>query len=388
MMREWLKISAIALFTLHIGNLCAQELSERLEVPEGYALSLFAADIDGARVLRVTPAGDLVVSLTRPGEVWWLARDANGDGRSDGRKRLFSRLERPNGLEIRDGLLYVAENTRVFAVPFDVESGTLRGEPRTLVSGLPEGGSHFRKVIRFGPDGLLYLVIGSSCNVCMEKDSRRAAMHRYSSEGEYLGVYATGLRNSAGFDWKATGELYATDNGRDMLGDDYPVCELNRIVEGGFYGWPFANGFGDPDPNLGEGQDERISASIDPEHGFRAHNAPLGIEFLQHEAHPEDYGDAAIVALHGSWNRSSKDGYKVVSLHWSQDPTTDEQKIEERDFMWGFLEKEKVIGRPAEVAEDASGNIYISDDYADAVYMVSPRPAQTEQETNFGGVAE
>ena len=388
MMREWLKISAIALFTLHIGNLSAQELSERLEVPQGYALSLFAADIDGARVLRVTPAGDLVVSLTRPGEVWWIAKDGNGDGRSDGRRRLFSRLERPNGLEIRNGLLYVAENTRMFAVPFDVESGTLLGEPRTLVSGLPGGGNHYRKVIRFGPDELLYLVIGSSCNVCIEKDSRRAAMHRYSPEGEYLGVYATGLRNSAGFDWKATGELYATDNGRDMLGDDYPVCELNRIVEGGFYGWPFANGFGDPDPDLGQGQDERISASIDPEHGFRAHNAPLGIEFLQHEAHPEDYRDAAIVALHGSWNRSSKDGYKVVSLHWSQDPTTDEQKIEERDFMWGFLEKEKVIGRPAEVAEDASGNIYISDDYADAVYMVSPRPAQTGQETNFGGVAE
>lgn len=357
------------------NSACAEQANERLQVAEGYELTLFAEDVRGARVLRVTSEGDLIVSSARSEEVWWLAKDGNGDGRSDGRRRLLSRLDRPNGLEIRDGRLYVAENTRVITVPFDAATGTLTGESSAIISGLPRGGNHFRKVIRFGPDDLLYLVIGSSCNVCVERDSRRAAMHRYSATGEYLGVYATGLRNSAGFHWKATGELYATDNGRDHLGDDYPVCELNRIVEGGFYGWPFANGFGDMDPNLGEGHEELIADSIQPEHGFRAHNAPLGIEFLRHDSHPAEYRDAAIVALHGSWNRSTKDGYKVVSLHWGRDADTGEQHIEERDFMWGFLDRGNVIGRPAEIAEDAQGNIYISDDYAHAVYRVSVRVA-------------
>lgn len=363
----------LAALILATGSAWSQAPHERLQVAEGYQLSVFASDIRGARVLRVTPAGDLLVALTSSGEVWWLAKDADGDGHSDGRRRLLSNLDRPNGLEIRDGLLYVAENTRVITIPFDSEAASLGGRPHTLIGGLPRGGNHFRKVIRFGPDGLLYLVIGSTCNVCIEEDGRRAAMHRYTADGEHLGAYATGLRNSAGFDWKATGELYATDNGRDWLGDDYPVCELNRIVEGGFYGWPFANDFGDPDPDLGQGRDDLIEASIRPEHGFRAHNAPLGIEFLDFEGHPPGYPGAAIVALHGSWNRSEKDGYKAVSLHWVQKPTTGKEVIEERDFMWGFLERGHVIGRPAEVAEDAEGNIYISDDYAHAVYKVTPQ---------------
>ena len=372
-----LALLGMASMLLAAESACAEALHERLQVAEGYQFSVFASDVRGARLLRVTPTGDLIVALTRAGEVWWLARDADGDGRSDGRRQLLSNLDRPNGLELRDGLLYVAENTRVITIPFDSETASVGGRPSTLISGLPRGGNHFRKVIRFGPDGLLYLVIGSTCNVCIERDDRRAAMHRYRADGEYLGVYATGLRNSAGFDWNSAGDLYATDNGRDMLGDDYPVCELNRIVEGGFYGWPFANGFGDSDPNLGKGREDLIDASIHPVHGFRAHNAPLGIEFLAFEGHPSDYSSAAIVALHGSWNRSQKDGYKVVSLHWGQQPDT-EDSIEERDFLWGFLENERVFGRPAEVAEDGEGNIYISDDYAHVVYKVSAKPMQTE----------
>lgn len=375
MFLHWQSIMVTALLGVSVNSALAQQAHERLRVAEGYELSLFAEDVHGARVLRVTSEGDLIVSSARSEEVWWLAKDGNGDGRSDGRRRLLSQLDRPNGLEIRDGQLYVAENTQVIRVPFDAASGRLAGQTSVLISGLPRGGNHFRKVIRFGPDDLLYMVIGSSCNVCVEEDSRRAAMHRHSASGEYLGVYATGLRNSAGFHWNGAGELYATDNGRDHLGDDYPVCELNRIVEGGFYGWPFANGFGDMDPDLGEGREAEIAESIHPEHGFRAHNAPLGIEFLRRDSHPAGYRDAAIVALHGSWNRSTKDGYKVVSLHWGVDGGTGERQIEERDFMWGFLEGDHVIGRPAEIAEDAQGNIYISDDYAHAVYRVSPRVA-------------
>jgi len=204
--------------------------------------------------------------------------------------------------------------------------------------------------------------------VCIEDDpDRRAVMLRFNPDGTGEKTFATGLRNSVGFDWRpGTGEMYATDNGRDLLGDDFPPCELNRLVEGGFYGWPVANGDRVPDPDLGTGQEERIQASIPPAHSFRAHNAPLGMTFIRGDRIPSDYRGAALVALHGSWNRTKKDGYKVVSLHW------DEQEfISERDFMTGFEVDEDVIGRPADVTEGPDGAFYIADDYAGVVWRVA-----------------
>ena len=175
-------------------------------------------------------------------------------------------------------------------------------------------------------------------------------MLRYTAAGKLVDIYATGLRNS-----------------RDLLGDDFPPCELNRIEKGGFYGWPYANGDRVPDPDLGAGREAVIAASLPPVYSFRPHNAPLGIVFLTSPAQPEAMRGAALVALHGSWNRSVKDGYKVVALHWQPDGS-----ITATDFMTGFLEGSSVIGRPAELAEDADGNIYVSDDYANAVYRITP----------------
>jgi len=340
----------------------------RLRVPPGYGLSLFAADVKGARMVRVTAAGDLLVASQDLGAVLIFAKDKDGDGRADGRRTLLEHLDGPNGLDFRDGYLYVAETGRVVRVRFDSAAGTVAGEPEVVIDNLPAGGNHWKKTIRFGPDGLLYLAIGSDCNVCIEQDERRAAMLRFTPDGKFVDIFATGLRNSAGFDWRdADGELYATDNGRDLLGDDFPPCELNRIRQGGFYGWPFANGDRVPDPDYGKGRDEVIRASIPPVFGFRPHNAPLGIVFLRSAAQPPEFRGAAIVALHGSWNRSVKDGYKVVALHWQPDGT-----IVAQDFLTGFLDGDDVIGRPAEVAEDADGGIYVSDDYANAVYKVTP----------------
>jgi mono/diheme cytochrome c family protein len=172
-----------------------------------------------------------------------------------------------------------------------------------------------------------------------------------------------------GFDWRPQdGQIYATDNGRDLLGDDFPPCELNLLVRGGFYGWPVANGNRVPDPDFGKGQEARVAASIPPVHGFRAHNAPLGITFLRGEGAPAEYRGSAVVALHGSWNRTRKDGYKVVSLHWGGDGT-----ITERDFLTGFLgsSDEDVAGRPVDAAEGPDGSVYVSDDLAGAIYRVA-----------------
>jgi glucose/arabinose dehydrogenase len=341
-------------------------VDSQLHVPDGYGLSLFAAGVPDARMLRVTPDGDLLVASPGRGIVTWLARDRDGDGAADSRHVLLDKLDGPNGLDFHDGYLYVAEQGRVGRVRY--ADGRAIGDYDVVIDGLPKGGNHWKKTLKFGPDGLLYLTIGSSCNVCSEADERRAAMLRYTAAGKLVDIYATGLRNSAGFAWRpADGALYATDNGRDLLGDDFPPCELNRIEKGGFYGWPYANGDRVPDPDLGAGREAVIAASLPPVYSFRPHNAPLGIVFLTSPAQPEAMRGAALVALHGSWNRSVKDGYKVVALHWQPDGS-----ITATDFMTGFLEGSSVIGRPAELAEDADGNIYVSDDYANAVYRITP----------------
>lgn len=351
---------------------------DRMRVPEGFSIGVWAEGIQATpRMLHFTDAGDLLVTTPRSGAVVLLERDSDGDGRSDGQQVLLSDLNRPHGVTTRDGWLYVGETDAIVRVHFDAASRSVQGEPTRIVTGLPGGGNHWTKSLAFGPDGWLYVHVGSSCNVCIEEDERRATLMRFRPDGSDGEIYATGLRNSVGFDWQpGTGQLYATDNGRDLLGDDFPPCELNRIVKGGFYGWPIANGDRVPDPDFGAGQDERIAASIPPAHGFRAHNAPLGMTFVRDENAPDSLRGAALVALHGSWNRTRKDGYKVVSLHWQPDG-----RIEERDFATGFEVDEDVIGRPVDVAEGPDGAFYVSDDYAGLVWRIAygasaPSPAR------------
>jgi len=341
----------------------------RLHAAPGFEVGLYAGDIPAARWLHFTGTGDLIVARTRVGEVLLLERDRDRDGRADGRRVLVTGLDGPHGLAIRGGLLYVAERTAVGRVPFDEGSGAVTGTYQRFITGLTADGSHVTRTIAFGPDGMLYLSQGSTCNVCEEKDPRRATMMRFAPDGTKGEVYATGLRNSVGFDWAPwSGALYATENARDLLGDDFPPDELNRIERRAFYGWPYVNGFNVLDPDLGAGHESLLSIAKPPAHGFRAHNAPLGIVFLRSGARPPGYERAAIVALHGSWNRSVPDGYKVVSLHWREDGS-----IEERDFLAGFLGDSGVIGRPAGVAEGPDGAVYVADDYAGAIYRVAPR---------------
>ena len=370
-----------------------ETIEERFRVPTGYSLGIYAEGIPNARMLRFTPTGDLLVSTPRAGEVVLLGRDRNGDGRSDGRTVLLSGLNRPHGLELHDGWLYVGETDAIGRIRLDpAEPENLAGTAESLagtpaaaddsagtrtsgtyeriVTGLPGGGNHWTRTPRFGPDGWLYVGIGSSCNVCIEEDSRRGSVLRFRADGSGEEVYATGLRNTVGIDWRpGTSVLYGTDNGRDLLGDDFPPCELNRIVQGNDYGWPYANGSRVPDPDFGAGQQARIAASTPPAHAFRAHNAPLGMTFVRRgDLHPS-LRDAALVALHGSWNRREKDGYKVVSLHWDESGA-----ISERDFMVGFLRDDDVVGRPVDVAEGPHGAIYVSDDYAGVIWRIAREP--------------
>jgi len=343
----------------------ADAVGGRIHVAEGFALSLYA-EVPQARVLRPTPAGDLLVSVPRRGRVVILRRDRNGDGRPDGQRTLLEGLDRPYGLDFHGPWLYIAEGSAVARIRFDPQAGRVLGTLAPVVTGLPEGGNHWTRTLRFGPDGRMYLSVGSDCNVCMEKDPRRAAMLRFQPDGSEPEIFATGLRNALGFDWRpGSGELFATDNGRDLMGDDFPPDELDLVVQGGDYGWPVANGDRVLDPDVGPGHEARAAASIPPVFSFPAHNAPLSIRFLRSSGQPAAYRGAALVALHGSWNRTHKDGYKVVSLHWGSDGT-----IHSRDFLWGLLEGEDVVGRPVDVVEARDGTIFISDDYSGSIYRV------------------
>jgi glucose/arabinose dehydrogenase len=344
----------------------AAAFGARIRAADGYAVSLYA-EVPKARFLRPTPTGDLLVSVPREGSILRLLRDADGDGHPDGRNVLLSGLDKPHGMDLHDGWLYIGEGSAIARVRFDAQSGETVGAVERIVRGLPEGGNHWTRTVRVGPDEHLYVSVGSSCNVCIEEDERRAAMLRFRLDGTEAAIHARGLRNAVGFDWRpGTHELFATDNGRDLLGDDEPPCELNRITPDGDYGWPVANGDRRLDPDLGAGNEARAAASIPPAHGFAAHNAPLGIVFLRSDRQPEGYRGRALVALHGSWNRTHKDGYKVVSLRWEDDDT-----IREEDFLTGFLVDDDVIGRPVDVAEAEDGTIFVSDDYAGAIYRVT-----------------
>ncbi|MBX3023986.1 sorbosone dehydrogenase family protein [bacterium] len=349
------------------------ELRARLRVPEGFSVNTYAAGIENARLLLFTPAGDLLVSAPRTGTVWLLQRDADGDGVADGRRVLLDGLYQPHGLALHDGWLYIAETTGVLRLRYDAAAGAVGGPPERIISGLPDGGNHWTRTVHVGPDGKLYVSIGSSCNVCIEDDPRRATIMRFDLDGGQGEIHATGLRNAVDFDWQpGTGALYATDNGRDLLGDDFPPCELNRIVAGGFYGWPIANGDRVPDPDHGAGNEARIAASIPPAHQFGPHVAPLGMTFYRRPpgpapaAFPAEYDDVAFVAEHGSWNRSRKIGYQVVALRFAADGG-----IAETPFLSGFLADDAVSGRPVDPAVGPDGALYVSDDYTGVVYRIA-----------------
>ena len=300
-----------------------------------------------------------------------ILQDEDGDGGVDTITTLLTDLKSPQGLVFDGDWLYYSERDRISKVLFDHQSGTLTGEPQLVIGDLPYGHpyqTHNTKTIGISPDRKLFFTVGSPCNVCEPKDPRYSTILRSELDGSGAEIYASGLRNSIGFDWAPwSGELYATNNGRDMLGDDFPPDELNLVTQGGFYGWPYFNGDNIPDPDYGHKRFDLLASAISPAFKFRAHNAPLGIHFIANtEALPGSLNRSALVALHGSWNRSSLDGYKVIALHWDES-----ENISSSDFMAGFLTEKGVIGRPVDISEDRRGNLYISDDLAGRIYKVS-----------------
>lgn len=359
-------LAMLANVALGLSGPSAQEDADKgiYRLPPGFSMAVYANDVPKARFMRFTPKGDLLVSRPHAGDVVLLRKDNNGDGKHDGIETVVEGLNRPQGMDFHQGWLYIAEREQVGRIRFNTDRAN--GDYQSVITGLTGDGNHWSKTLRFGPDGMLYLAQGSTCNVCIEEDERRATVMRFNPDGSGGEIFATGLRNSVGFDWAPWDNgLYATDNGRDMLGDDFPVCELNRVEQGKFYGWPYFNDNNIPDPDMGPDPASAERQPTAPVHGFRAHNAPLGISFVDTSDWVGDFERVALAALHGSWNRSSPDGYKVVSLHFTS------SGIEERDFLSGFNQNGTILGRPVDVLQGPDGAVYISDDYAGAIYRVS-----------------
>ncbi len=342
----------------------AARMAAGLTAPAGMTVNAYATGLGPARMMALTPRGDILLTVP-PNQLLLIKADRDGDGRTDGVITLLDDLHNASGITLDGDWLYIAVNGRVLRVPFDAEARRVTGAPET-VTRLPAGGMHWTRTIKKGPDGYFYVSIGSDCNVCIEQDPWRAAMIRFKP-GEAPTLYASGLRNSVGFDWQpVTGDLFAVNNGRDWLGDNFPPEEVNRIVEGGFYGWPYLNGDNVPDPDYGKDVGDRAKTAIMPIYKLPAHVAPLAILFLRH-AKPGALAGAALVTEHGSWNRSTKDGYQVVALTWR------DGAISEAPFLTGFLKDGVVSGRPVDIAEAPDGTIYISDDFAGAIWRVAPQ---------------
>jgi glucose/arabinose dehydrogenase len=330
-----------------------------LVVRRGFRVATFAEELDGVRMLARGPDGTIYASLPRPGRVVALP-DTDGDGRADGVRAVVEGLRGPHGLAWAGDTLYVAEEHRVVRlVPPD-------GRLEVVVGGLPTGGNHRSRSLAIRGDTLL-VAVGSSCNLCDERDPRRAAITRYRTDGTGERPFATGLRNAVGLAWHpGTGALWATNNDRDRLGDDRPPDRVNVVVEHGWYGWPECYLPGTPNPEYAD-RAGRCDRAIGPTVPLPAHSAPLGLAFYDAAQFPEEYRGDLFVALHGSWDRSFPTGYKVVrvSMQGGARPGRPE------DFVAGWQIGRRWWGRPVDVAVGADGALYISDDFGDRVYRVT-----------------
>ena len=275
-------------------------------------------------------------------------------------------MHSPNGVAFRDGSLYVAEISKVWR--FDnIESHLAHPPKPVLVSDqFPDKDWHGWKYIAFGSDGKLYVPVGAPCNVCEVDENKFGNIMRMNPDGSDLEVYAKGIRNTVGFDWDpGTKELWFTDNGRDEMGDDIPDDELNFAPKPGMhFGFPYCHAGDIPDPEFGKGKD--CKNYTPPALKLGAHVASLGMKFYTGTQFPKAYRNCIFIAEHGSWNRSSKVGYRVVSVKIENNKV-----ISSEPFATGWLVGQKVFGRPVDVLVMPDGSLLVSDDYAGCVYRIS-----------------
>jgi glucose/arabinose dehydrogenase len=337
---------------------------ETINLPPGFGISVFSSGLGDSRMMALGPDGALYVAERGAGRIVRLP-DRDGDGVADQVEVVADGLRSPSSIDFTtDGSLYVGETTRILRLS-DPDGDGVFQQREVVIDGLP-GGGHSTRTVLVSPGGEhLYVSVGSSCNVCVEEDERRATIVRYNPDGSGGEVYAEGLRNAVGITFRpGTDELWATNNGRDWLGDDQPPETIYIVEQGDDAGWPRCHAARIVDPDFGEtGACEGVA---DPVVEMQAHTAPLGLRFYTGEQFPEEYRGDLFVALHGSWNRTVPVGYKVVRI-----PIEDGEPGAVQDFCVGWLREDgSDWGRPVDVLTGPDGSLFISDDAGGVIYRV------------------
>ncbi len=342
---------------------------DRLQMPEGFEIAVYGR-VDNARSMVLGDQGTLFVGNRGGGSVY-AVRDNDGDFKIDERYELASGWNMPNGVAFLDGDLYVAEVSKLWRFENIEENLANPPEPQLIYDDFPKDRHHGWKYIAFGPDGKLYVPVGAPCNICESRNEYYTSIIRMDPDGSNREIYATGVRNTVGFTWHpTTNELWFTDNGRDMMGDDLPPCELNRVSEmGQHFGYPYCHGGTISDPEFGDKRD--CEEFVRPVQNLGPHVAPLGVEFYTGTMFPSDYTGKIIIAEHGSWNRSSEAGHTGHRLTIVSEVNGEGTSYE--SFVSGFLREETntAWGRPVDVVLLQDGSMLISDDLSGTIYRLT-----------------
>jgi len=341
---------------------------EKIRMPPGFQIDVYAENVPNARSLTRGPRGTVFVGSRQAGSVYALV-DADGDHRAERTLLIAQNMNSPNGVAIRQGSLYVAEIDRILR--YDDIENRLENPPSPVVVSdrFPTETHHGWKYIAFGPDDRLYVPVGAPCNNCLREDPRFASIMRMQPDGGNLEIYVRGVRNTVGFDWHPrTKVLWFTNNGRDWMGDNLPPDTLHRAPEPGLhFGFPFCHAGDIPDPEFGNRRscDEFAPPEID----LGPHVAALGMKFYTASMFPAQYRNDIFIAEHGSWNRSVPIGYRItrVTLEGSR-------AVSYEVFADGWLQGETAWGRPVDVLVMPDGAMLVSDDRAGAVYRIHYRP--------------
>lgn len=342
---------------------------DRLILPEGFQVDLFGR-AKNARSMVMSPNGTLFIGNRSGGSVYAL-KDTDGDFKADETYTLATGLNMPNGVAFKDGALYVAEVSKLWKYSNIEANLDNPGAPELIYDDLPKDRHHGWKYIAFGPDGKLYVPVGAPCNICESKNEYYTSILRMNADGSDREVYVTGVRNTVGFTWHPeTGNLWFTDNGRDLLGDDTPPCELNRATEKGqHFGYPYCHGGTLKDPEFGNKRP--CEDFVAPAQNLGPHVAPLGLKFYMASMFPSAYQGKILIAEHGSWNRSAEAGHTGHQLTMVSQENGQGTSYE--PFITGWLNKEtnKAWGRPVDILVLEDGSILVSDDLSGTVYRVT-----------------
>lgn len=362
--------------TYEFPNVIWQPENAVLNVPRGFDVRMFAGDLRGPKQIVETPNGDVLVAESSKGRVL-LLRDADGDGEIAASEQhvLVDDLARPAGLAVSRTHLYVGETGRVARFPYRPGQTRIDAAAEKIGDVPPRGyREHWTRYLALSPDQKkLYVTVGSQTNNDVEPDQRRGAILEIDLATNASRIYASGLRNATGLAFQPkTGQLWATCNERDGLGDDLVPDFVTSVREGGFYGWPYAYIGPNPDPANGSKRPELVAKTIVPEVLIQAHSASLGIAFYDGKMFPAQYRGDAFVALHGSWNRSKRTGYKVIRVLFRDGKPTGEYE----DFLTGFFlgdDTPDVWGRPVAVTVLRDGSMLIGDDGGGKIWRVTAR---------------